>query len=342
MKILVTGGSGHVGRGVVARLVQNGHEVRVLDWKTGQRQPGAAYVEGDITHYDTVREQARGMEGIVHLAAYPNPMSASGTEIFRVNCTGTYNVFEAAAAAGIRRVACASSINALGYGFGVIHFPVTYFPVDEAHPTYTTDAYSFSKQTTEAIASYSWRRDGISSACLRMPYVYSIREIPDDWNLNMVETYERSFQKLLDMDQAERSAQVRRVIDGFNELRATRIFEKPIEGEWDGFDPEDAAMMAFFGYHDFWSIISVEDAAQAFEKALLAEFEGSHALFVSERENTTGVESEKLLEVFYPEVSARKRPIPGRATLLSYERARQVIGYEPEYLLRERLGVSGG
>lgn len=338
MKILVTGGSGNVGRGVVARLVRSGHEVRVLDWKTGERKAGAAYMEGDITHFETVREQVRGVDGIVHLAAYPNPMSAPGTEIFRVNCMGTFNVFEAAAAEGIRRVACASSINALGYSFGVKSFPVAYFPVDEAHPTFTTDAYSFSKQTTEAIASYYWRRDGISSACLRMPYVYSMYEMPDDWNLSMIDGYKRAFQKLLDMDKAERNAQVRRVIDGFNELRATRIFEKPFEGEWGGFDPEDAAMMAFFGYHDFWSIISVEDAAQAFEKALLAEFEGSHALFVSEHENTTGVEAEKLLEVFYPEVTMRKRPIPGRSTLLSYERARQLIGYEPEYLLRERLG----
>ncbi len=118
----------------------------------------------------------RGQEAIIHLAAIPAPMMASGEEIFRINCTGTYNIYEAAAQEGIRRIATASSINWLGFYYGVRNSQIRYFPVDEDHPNFTTDAYSFSKQVTEDIAAYYWRREGISSTCLRMPGVFEARE----------------------------------------------------------------------------------------------------------------------------------------------------------------------
>jgi nucleoside-diphosphate-sugar epimerase len=339
MKILVTGGSGNVGRGVVRRLADHGHAVRVVDWRVQDPQPGIEYVECDITQFGALREQARGQEAVVHLAAYAFPGAASGPEIFRVNCAGTYNVFEAAAVEGIRRVACASSINALGYNFGVKSFPIRYFPVDEDHPTSTTDPYSFSKQTTEAIAAYYWRRDGISSALLRMPFVYTLNEEMNYFTNLYLEGVQRFIDHFVTLPAGERAAQVDALKARLEQRRATRVWEQPVEGSWDeAVDFNDPAMMAFFGYTDFWSILSVEDAAQAFEKSVLAGFEGSHPLLLSERENASGIESETLLSIFYPEVPERRRPIPGKATLLSYERARQLIGFEPERSLRQQLG----
>ena len=96
-----------------------------------------------------------GIDGVVHLAAFRHPGLAPEHRLFHVNVSGTFNVFRAAADAGIKRVVCASSINALGYNFG-IKFPegqLQYFPIDEAHPTYTTDPYSFSKGAIEEIGS---------------------------------------------------------------------------------------------------------------------------------------------------------------------------------------------
>ena len=165
MKILITGGAGNVGKGVVAFLVERGHQVRVIDRKIDpqQQQNSVEYAACDITNYDALREQVRGMDGIIHLAAYPYPAAAPGPEIYRVNTHGTYSVFEAAASEGIRRVTCASSINAFGFNYGIKEGPLDYFPIDEAHRTFTTDAYSFSKAITEEIAAYYWRREGISS-----------------------------------------------------------------------------------------------------------------------------------------------------------------------------------
>jgi len=343
MNILVTGGSGNIGHGVVQRLVSHGHAVRVVDWRIQATLPGVDYAACDITDFNALREQTRGQEAIIHLAAYAFPAAAPAAELFRVNCTGTYNVFEAAAAEGIRRVVCASSINALGYNFGVRSFPIRYFPIDEDHPTFTTDPYSFSKQTTEAIASYYWRRDGISSTLLRMPFVHTLTSEMSRWSRLYVEGGQRFLQMCLEQPAEEQEAQVTALKAGLEKRRAGRVWEKPHDGHWDqSVDFNDPAMLAFFGYTDFWSILSVEDAAQAFEKSLLAEFEGSHPLFVSESENAAGVESEMLLSIFYPDVAERRRPIPGNASLVSYERAQQLIGFEPRHLLRQRLAEMPG
>ena len=50
-----------------------------------------------------------------------------------------------------------------------MHFDIEYFPIDEAHPDFTTDAYSFSKRILEETAAYFWRREAISGVQLRFP-----------------------------------------------------------------------------------------------------------------------------------------------------------------------------
>jgi hypothetical protein len=83
-------------------------------------------------------------------------------------------------------------------------------------------------------------------------------------------------------------------------------------------------------YH-FWTIIDERDSAQAIEKGLTASYEGSHPLHVHDPDNWSGIESETLARLFYPEVAARKRPLVGTETLISIERARRLIGFEPEH-----------
>lgn len=337
MKVLVSGGIGHVGKAVAERLVRNGHQVKIIDRDAGEGVAGAEVVQCDINDFPSLRQQVKGQDAIAHLAGIPFPGGAPGEEIFRINASGTYNIFEAAALEGVRRVACASSINALGFNFGIKTFPIQYFPIDEQHPAVTTDPYSFSKQILEEIASYYWRREGISSTCLRMPYVYGSDS--EYFQVSrLLPPYRRAFEKLLALPDGERAERVRQLIRGRQELSAKRMFERPW-GEFadERFDPEDPSVMVFFGYTDFWSAISAQDAAQAFEKSLLAEFQGSHPLFVNEARNFSGLDSELLARVFFPEVTARKRRLQDAESLVSFERARQVIGFEPEYWLADQV-----
>ncbi|MFN8561489.1 MAG: NAD(P)-dependent oxidoreductase [Anaerolineae bacterium] len=172
MRVLITGGTGLIGKATVERLVAKGWDVRVIDLQPEADLAGAEYVQCNILHYDDLLEQTRGCDAVIHLAAIRSPVSDPGHKVFQVNATGTFNVFEAAAAAGIKRVVQASSINALGCFYGINDLDIHYFPVDEAHPTHTTDPYSFSNGVIEDIGDYYWRRDGISSVAMRYPGVY--------------------------------------------------------------------------------------------------------------------------------------------------------------------------
>lgn len=339
MKVLVTGGTGHVGLPVVDRLVKQGFRVKVVDRRSEAIPPGVEFAECDITDFNALRDQVRGQQAIIHLAAYPNPNRASGTEIFRVNCHGTFNVFEAAATEGIRRVVCASSINALGYSFGVKSFPILYFPVDEEHPTFTSDPYSFSKQITEQIAAYYWRREGISSVCLRMPWVYPpVEDSFKGIGRQYLARFRKRFNELTSLPELERVATVRQLLARLEELRSSRFFEQLSNQEEDlEPDQDDPNSLIYFGYTDFWAVVSTADTAQAFEKSLLADLKANHVLFIAEAQNSTGIESELLAQVFYPEVIARKRPLSNNCSLLSIEKAARVIGYDPQISIIKQI-----
>ena len=171
MKVLVTGGAGRVGQWVVRELLQRGHQVTVAGRAAGHVLEGTRYAVLDCTDYAAVLPLVREHETVVHLAAIAAPMLGTSPDIFRINCAGTYNVYEACAEAGIRKLAVASSINALGQFFGIKPLPVRYFPVDEDHPQLCSDPYSFSKKVTEEIGEYYWQRHRISSVSIRIPYV---------------------------------------------------------------------------------------------------------------------------------------------------------------------------
>jgi nucleoside-diphosphate-sugar epimerase len=327
MDVLVTGGTGDVGRAAVARLVSHGHRVRVIGRRARVTVEGAEYRACDVNDFRRLREQVRGMQAVVHLAAIRHPSMALGQEIFRVNCAGTYNVYRAAADEGIRRVVVASSINALGYYFGVKSFDLCYLPVDEAHPTYTTDAYSFSKLTIEEIAAYFWRQEGVSGVCLRLPAVYEAEGQGRNLLLEFVSRCRHDTEQLLALPSERQRARVREIVERTEQLRAERHWEQPAPDY--GMHLPDAPLI--FGRSNFFTSIDARDSAQAIERGLLGEYEGSHALFVNDTHNCVGIESEMLAGVFYPEVEQRQQPLLGTQTLVSVEAARALVGFEPQH-----------
>ena len=323
MKVLVTGGTGAVGCSAVARLIGNGHEVTVIGRRPDMEVDGGTYQVCDINDYASLREQVKGMEGIVHLAALPHPFAGSDEDIFQINCAGTFNVYQAAAEEGIKRVVSASSINAFGYNFGLEAFPLRYFPIDEQHPGVTTDPYSFSKQIMEEIGAYFWRREGISTVLLRLPFVAGTGR-----GEGMIAQIRESYGELMALSEEERQERVQETLAAIAARRQARRNRERPAGR-----PNRDEMRRLFGITDFWAIIHAEDSAQAIEKGLLADFAGSHPLYVNHDRNVTGVESEQLVRLFYPEVQERKRPLVGDESLVSIQRARELIGFEPEHSL---------
>ena len=161
MKIAVTGGSGKLGRTVVAVLRQAGHDVVNLD-VAGTRGPG--FVRVDLTNYGETIDALFGendtsagpdqatkpaFDALVHLAAIPAPGILSDVATFHNNILSTFNVFQAARRAGIRNIVYASSETVLGLPFDV---PPPYIPVDEEYPARPESMYSLVKHLEEQMA----------------------------------------------------------------------------------------------------------------------------------------------------------------------------------------------
>ncbi len=160
-KVLVTGGSGLLGRFVVDEL--SAHcRVSVLDIK----QPAQAvdFHETDILDAQAVATAVTGHDAIIHLAGIDDGNDFPDYDYFRTNVQGTWNLLHAAEAAGVRKVVVASSTAA--YGVGRDRMP-DYLPMDEAHPQRPTATYSLTKQIIEVQCRSFVTRGALSILCLR-------------------------------------------------------------------------------------------------------------------------------------------------------------------------------
>ena len=179
MRIAVTGGSGKLGRSVVARLRGEGHHVIVFD-KEGTR--GAGFLSIDLTDYGQVidaifgvNDVHTGFDAVVHLAAVPAPGIRPDVAIFHNNMIATYNVFQAARRAGIKKIVYASSETVLGLPFDI---SPPYLPVDEEYPARPESTYSRVTHLEEQLAIELARWDPeLSISALRFSNVMD----PEDY-----------------------------------------------------------------------------------------------------------------------------------------------------------------
>lgn len=167
--IIVTGGSGKVGRACVKDLMEHGYKVASIDMvrPAGLSNPPKStdvnFTRADITDFGEVMAALSGINGrveegvtgIVHLGAIASPGEAADHVIFEVNTISTYNIFEAARRLQIRNIVWASSETVYG-----IPYPggPQYVPVDEEieQPQWS---YSLSKLLGEKMAEQFARWD---------------------------------------------------------------------------------------------------------------------------------------------------------------------------------------
>lgn len=176
-KVVVTGGSGRLGRFVVERL--NGkYEVEVIDMKPSD-VPGVAFKNVDITNLAALTDAFRGVDAVIHLAAVPNPRTSSPETCFRVNTQGTWAVLQAAEDAGVQRVVVASSDSATGLHYNPKNWSPQYLPVDEKHPIRPSEVYSLSKEVTESIAKCFAARGKTEVLVIRPGHIVFEPEYPE-------------------------------------------------------------------------------------------------------------------------------------------------------------------
>lgn len=160
MKIAVTGASGSIGRAVVAEAERRGHGIVGID--RAEHADVAAnekrrFILAGVDNYEILIDALAGCDAVIHMAAIPSPGRHPDHVVHNNNVVGSYNVLQAAAENGIKRICQASSVNAIGHAYS--RKPrYDYFPIDETHPNYSEDPYSLSKWICEQQADAFVRR----------------------------------------------------------------------------------------------------------------------------------------------------------------------------------------
>jgi UDP-glucose 4-epimerase len=173
VKILITGGAGFIGSHLVRRLVADQlASITVLDnFRCGRREDIAGclgavrLVRADVRDLPALREALRGVDLVFHLAAQSSVMraAADASYPFEANVLGTFNVLQAAADNGVRRVVFASSREVYG--------EPDRLPVPETATLRPRNAYAASKVSGEAWCG-AFCTTALETVILRLANVY--------------------------------------------------------------------------------------------------------------------------------------------------------------------------
>jgi nucleoside-diphosphate-sugar epimerase len=283
MRVLVTGGSGKLGRACVRDLVDNGFDVVNVDI-TPPATELCPFVRTDLEDMgqtlevlSRVDDRYRGVDAVVHLAAIPAPGRVPGGRLFRLNTVSTFNVFDGARRLGIHNVVWASSETVLGLPFDT---PPPYIPVDEEYSPRPESAYSLSKVMGEEMARQFCR-----------------------WEPSM------------------------KIIG----LRFSNVMEAHEYADFPGFEADPAQRK-----WNLWAYIDARDAAQAIRRSLAAEITGADVFIIANADTVMSRPNRELVAEWFPGVPLREGIGPN-GTLLSIEKARRVLGYQPEHSWRNEI-----
>ena len=183
MRALVTGGAGFIGSNLVDALLEDDHEVTVVDDLSSGKESnlrdafarGVTLHRSDISEPDAMLEIFDGFrpEVVFHLAAQMDVRKSVADPVFdaRVNVGGTASVLEAARKTGARRLLFASTGGAL-YGDSDV------IPTPEDSAIRPMAQYGTSKFSAEAYLGLYHRLYGLSTMALRFGNVYGPRQDP--------------------------------------------------------------------------------------------------------------------------------------------------------------------
>ena len=184
MRVLLTGGSGFLGRQILQILENGGDEVVIFDLSEPgpaiAKERGASYFRGDITSFDDVSEciSKNRVDGIIHAAAKLLGDQEDPLGTFRVNVLGLGNVLEAARKAQVSRMVSISTA-------GVYGKRPDLNPLPEDLPMTPEDTYEHTKALGEGLARLYVDRYGLDVRVIRLPFLYGPRQHLV-WPLNIV------------------------------------------------------------------------------------------------------------------------------------------------------------
>jgi len=172
VRVLVTGGTGLIGRALVARLLDDGYSVRVLARRlsntAGLEAMGAEVLRGDVTDRESFGAAMAGARTVVHLAAGTND---AGSDAWTATVEGTRHLLALAEAHRPLRLVYVSSCSVYGvtdYAEGTV---VTEDAPLERHP-HRRGQYSAAKLEAERLVTARMQAGGVPTVVLRPGTVY--------------------------------------------------------------------------------------------------------------------------------------------------------------------------
>ncbi len=193
MRILLSGGAGFIGSHVVERLLDDGHEVVVLDrlddllyppeikeanLAPSLARPGCELVRGDVLDEALVERtlSSARFDALVHLAALAGvrPSVERPTDYYRVNVEGTVTLLQACARHGVDRVVAASSSSVYGNARRQPSREDDLAAADDP-----VSPYAASKRAMELACRAWFHLIGTPITCLRYFTVYGPRQRPE-------------------------------------------------------------------------------------------------------------------------------------------------------------------
>ncbi len=172
MRVLITGGSGFVGKRVAKRLAARGDNVVIFDLAVADalaKTAGITVFGGDVTAMADVAKAFSGapIDAVVHCAAVVGVAASikSPRKVMEVNVQGSLNVLEAMRTYGVGRMVHISSIEV----YGDFCSPI----VDESHALRPHMAYGISKAAVEQLGRTYRDLYGLECINLRGSWIYA-------------------------------------------------------------------------------------------------------------------------------------------------------------------------
>ncbi|MER9233023.1 SDR family NAD(P)-dependent oxidoreductase [Mesorhizobium sp. M0622] len=337
-RILVTGGCGFIGRHVAQELVEHGYGVSILDALLDQVHggeaislpPGAKLIKGDVRDRDAVTEAVEDVDAIIHLAAEVG-VGQSMYEIARyvgANDLGTATLLEVLIKRPIERIVVASSMSVYGEGLyatpdgrridnarrqpddirsgqwnplspeGEVLSPL---PTDEQKPVDLASIYALTKYAQERAVLIFGEAYGVDAVALRLFNVFGAGQALSNPYTGVLANF------------------ASRIANGQRPL----IFE-------DGEQKRD--------------FVHVRDVARAFRLALEQPQARGHVINIGSGRAYAVSEVARLLAEAMgvpgrpPEILGKARSGDIRNCFADISKARELLGFQPQYRLEHSLG----
>lgn len=174
MRVVITGGAGRSGTVIASHLRSTGAEVLTVDLVAPRGGDAGSHIGShlfvDLGDLGETVEAFRGADAVLHMAGVWAQGVRTPTVTFNTNVQTTYNVFEAAAVAGVKRVVWASTQAVTGSPWGPDNLP-DWLPISESLPARPRGTYALSKHVGEQIGPYFSEVRGLDVVGLRLAWM---------------------------------------------------------------------------------------------------------------------------------------------------------------------------